>query len=80
MTKLKNQYRPQSFNFNSAPVTMEKVLMLDDFFNNYCCRCISIDDCEVATILELGGVWEFSIDNASGEMFCENFEYFYQEE
>lgn len=59
------------FNTNSKLLSVEKLLMLDEFYNEFCLACDLYDICEKCAVIEFHGQIDFPEENY--KFFCENY-------
>ena len=59
------------FNTNSNLLSIEKLLMLDDFYQEFCLQCDLYDICQKCAVIELN--CQVNLPEEDGKFFCEDY-------
>ncbi len=68
MKKVNNLY---FFNTNPNLLSIEKLLMLDDFYQEFCLQCDLYDICQKCAVIELNG--QLVLPEEDGNYYCEDY-------
>ena len=59
------------FNTNSNLSSVEKLLMLDEFYQEFCLECDLYDICQTCSAIELN--CQVNLPEENGKFFCEDY-------